>query len=126
MVTAHVEIMSSPQTQKVADLARDLAGVRVQRGGEILAARVRVDSRAIEPGDLFVAVPGLKEDGARFIEDALSRGAAGVVTSETAPAPSRGAWITAQDPRRALALLAARAFGNPAQQLQVAGVTGTN
>jgi UDP-N-acetylmuramoyl-L-alanyl-D-glutamate--2,6-diaminopimelate ligase len=126
VVTAHVETMSESKTRTIEDLARGLAGVRVQRGGEVLAARVRVDSRAIEPGDLFVAIPGLKEDGTRFIEDALARGAAGVVTRETAAAPSRGAWITAEDPRRACALLSARAFGNPAQHLQVAGVTGTN
>src|SRR5688500_18441478 len=126
VATARVETMSEHKTRTIGDLARGLFGVRVKRGDESIVAKVRIDSREIEPGDLFVAIPGLKTDGTEFIDDALARGAAGVVTAESAAPPSRGAWITAQEPRRAAALLAARAFGNPSQRLQVAGVTGTN
>jgi UDP-N-acetylmuramoyl-L-alanyl-D-glutamate--2,6-diaminopimelate ligase len=118
--------MSDIHTRSIEELARGLSGVRVKRGGEMSAARVRVDSRAIEPGDLFVAIPGLKDDGSRFIEDALARGAVGVVTAQSSSAPLSGAWLTAEDPRRTAALLSARAFGNPSQHMQVAGVTGTN
>ena len=118
--------MKEVATRTIEELTRGLAGLRVKRGGESSAGKVRVDSRAVKPGDLFVAIAGLKQDGTQFIEDALARGAAGIVTAESAPPPPRGAWITAQNPRRAAALLSARAFGNPSQHLQVAGVTGTN
>jgi UDP-N-acetylmuramoyl-L-alanyl-D-glutamate--2,6-diaminopimelate ligase len=110
----------------LAELAEGIDGVRVVRGGERAVRHVRIDSRRIEPGDLFVAVPGLKEDGARYAADALARGAAGVLTREDARAPEGGAWLVAADPRLAAARLAARAFGNPSERIAVLGITGTN
>ncbi len=110
----------------IEELARGVPGVRVVRGGATLVARVRVDSRKVEPGDLFVAIPGLKDDGLRYAQDAIARGAAGVVTSAAKPSAHEGAWIVADDPRRAAALFAARVFGQPSARLAVAGFTGTN
>jgi UDP-N-acetylmuramoyl-tripeptide--D-alanyl-D-alanine ligase len=54
--------------------------------------RVVVDSRQVQPRDIFWALPGLSRDGADFLDDAFRRGAAGVVTARTAT-PSPGRWL---------------------------------
>ena len=82
------------------------------------------DTRTLEPGALFVALPGAKTDGARFIREALEKGAAAVLC-EAAP-EGEGPWLVTPDARRALALASANWFGHPAQELTLVGVTGTN
>lgn len=121
-----MEIMSDLEMKTIEALVRDLPGVRVERGASVRVRLVRVDSRRVEAGDLFVAVPGTKDDGSRYVAEALARGAAGVVTAEGAPAPASGAWIVAREPRRAGARLAARALGDPSARIPVVGITGTN
>jgi UDP-N-acetylmuramoyl-L-alanyl-D-glutamate--2,6-diaminopimelate ligase len=106
-------------------------------GGELLGeAGVRVvdvthDSRSVTPGSLYVAIPGVHQDGHDYIADARARGAAGLCvsravdsswwTSET-PLPV----LTVTDTRRALAVLAAEVQGHPSLETAVVGVTGTN
>ena len=90
-------------------------------------AGLTADSRAVAPGFLFAALPGAKADGRAFIADAVARGAAAVLAPEgtiwPAGVPARP-LVTAADPRRALALLAAVFHG--AQPATVVAVTGTN
>jgi UDP-N-acetylmuramoyl-tripeptide--D-alanyl-D-alanine ligase len=74
-------------------------------------ARVVIDSRAIEPGDLFVALPGQRVDGGRFAADALRAGAWGVLAApdwarEAAAAADRGAVLAAERPVASLGALA--------------------
>jgi UDP-N-acetylmuramoyl-L-alanyl-D-glutamate--2,6-diaminopimelate ligase len=83
------------------------------------------DSREVKPGYLFAALPGVKTDGARFIADALTRGAAAILVPPGAkPASSAVPVIEDSDPRRRLALIAARFFG--LQPKVTIAVTGTN
>ena len=89
------------------------------------------DSRAVQPGYLFAALSGQGADGRAFISDALERGAVAVLTDlrEPLPAPTapdghRVPVIAVENPRRSLALMAARFFG--AQPRTVAAVTGTS
>ncbi|QOZ71407.1 UDP-N-acetylmuramoyl-L-alanyl-D-glutamate--2,6-diaminopimelate ligase [Bradyrhizobium arachidis] len=84
---------------------------------------VALDSRAVRPGDLFFALAGSKTDGARFIDAAIAAGAVAVV-GEHAPDGSKVPFIAVANPRRALALAAARFF--PAQPATIAAVTGTS
>jgi len=107
-------------------LAADVPGVTIVRGAEAAVAKVQVDSRRVQPGDLFVAIPGLREDGLRHAPDALARGAVGVVAPRDASVLPEGAWVVADDVRLAAAHLAARAWGRPSRRLDVLGVTGTN
>jgi UDP-N-acetylmuramoyl-L-alanyl-D-glutamate--2,6-diaminopimelate ligase len=94
------------------------------------AARVPIegltaDSREVKPGYLFAALPGVKTDGARFIADALQRGAAAIlVPVGGAPAAASAPVVEDSDPRRLLALIAARFFG--LQPNTAVAVTGTN
>jgi UDP-N-acetylmuramoyl-L-alanyl-D-glutamate--2,6-diaminopimelate ligase len=94
-------------------------------------ARLRDDSRLVEPGDLFFAVPGSKRDGRGFIEQALARGAHVIVSEAPLPAAAARAahpgvaWVEVPSARKAVALMAARHFG-AAGALCFTGVTGTN
>jgi UDP-N-acetylmuramoyl-L-alanyl-D-glutamate--2,6-diaminopimelate ligase len=92
--------------------------------------RVRADSRLVEPGDVFVAVPGTSCDGHDFIADAVARGAGYIVCQNHRPLPQRPDQrcevIFVDDSAKAAALLAQAARGNPAPKLINLAVTGTN
>jgi UDP-N-acetylmuramoyl-L-alanyl-D-glutamate--2,6-diaminopimelate ligase len=86
---------------------------------------VTSDSREVKPGALFVAVPGMKADGAQFAHDAVKAGAVAVV-AERALAGLEVPVFTVPSARKALSLIAGNFFGNPARELVLLGVTGTN
>ncbi|MFN2427019.1 MAG: UDP-N-acetylmuramoyl-L-alanyl-D-glutamate--2,6-diaminopimelate ligase, partial [Candidatus Binatia bacterium] len=88
-------------------------------------AGVRLDSRRVEAGDLFVAVPGTRVDGAAFVADARRRGAAAVVC-DRAHAPADLPAIVASDVAAAAGYLSSAFYGDPSDALEVVGVTGTN
>jgi UDP-N-acetylmuramoyl-L-alanyl-D-glutamate--2,6-diaminopimelate ligase len=93
--------------------------------GDLEITGVSADSRRVEPGFVFVAIAGTKADGARFIADAVAKGAVAVVVgAETQVADVGVPVLRAQEPRRALALMAARFF--VAQPATVVAVTGTS
>ncbi|MDE5879520.1 MAG: UDP-N-acetylmuramoyl-L-alanyl-D-glutamate--2,6-diaminopimelate ligase, partial [Desulfovibrio sp.] len=93
-------------------------------------AEVRSDSRKVTPGDIFVAVPGVNEDGARFIADAVAAGAAAVVCRPGAAEAAGGAGscrlVAHEDPREALWRLAEARWRTDELPLRVVGITGTN
>src|SRR5262249_27666986 len=81
------------------------------------------DSRKVQPGDLFVAVPGLKQDGRRFAGEAVARGATAVVL-EGADVLSRSSTgrVIVGSSREALARLADAYFEHPSKALTVVGI----
>ncbi len=81
------------------------------------------DSRFVEPGYAFVAVPGFRRDGVEFVPEARRRGAALVVAEREVPG---GPAVVIPDARVALAALACAVHGNPSESMEVYGVTGTN
>lgn len=85
---------------------------------------VSYDTRTITPGALFAALPGYKTDGRLFIREAMEKGAAAVLCRAAPDFP--GPWLTAEDPRAALALISANWFGRPSEGLTCVAVTGTN
>ena len=89
-------------------------------------AGVSADSRTIKPGDLFVAVAGAKDDGLRFVGQALASGAAAIMAERVPPMPlpEGVAFVRVGDARRALALAAAKLFSR--QPKVIAAVTGTS
>ena len=93
--------------------------------GNLEIAGISADSRLVEPGYVFVAIAGTKADGARFIADAVAKGAAAVLVGTQAQVADVGVPVLrAEEPRRALALMAARYF--VAQPATVVAVTGTS
>ena len=87
------------------------------------------DSRAVQPGDLYAALPGAHVDGARFAADATAAGAVAVLT-DPAGVPLAEACglplLVVDDPRGQLGRLASRVYGDPSAALVLIGVTGTN
>ena len=87
---------------------------------------VACDSRHVRPGAVFVALKGLKADGAAFVRDAIARGAAAVCSESAPPAGATVPWIQVADARLALATIAAIVHGDPSERLLLVGITGTN
>jgi len=108
----------------LADLLARLPQAATTADPRLPVAHVTHDSRAVVPGSMFVAIRGRAADGNQFVEAALRKGAA-VVVSE-APARPGVPWVQVPDAREALALFSAAALGDPARALQLVGVTGTN
>ena len=85
---------------------------------------ITADSRAVAPGFLFAALAGTETDGSRFAGEAVSRGAVAVLAARDANVPAGVTVLRADDPRRALALIAARF--HPRQPEHLVAVTGTS
>ncbi|TME91456.1 MAG: UDP-N-acetylmuramoyl-L-alanyl-D-glutamate--2,6-diaminopimelate ligase [Chloroflexi bacterium] len=110
---------------KLAELAR-VPGATLDGDGEIEITGIEYDSRRVKPGDLFVAVTGIRADGHVFIQDALVAGAAAVAVQGDAPAPAGVSVVRLQSSRTGLAELASEFNGRPSRRLRLAGVTGTD
>ncbi len=110
-------------TMRLRDLFSDDVVLDAQ-AGEVAVTGLAVDSRAVKTGDLFFAVAGAKTDGARFIDQAIASGAAAVAGERPPQAGLRVPFVSTPNPRRALALAAARFY--PRQPAVVAAVTGTS
>jgi UDP-N-acetylmuramoyl-L-alanyl-D-glutamate--2,6-diaminopimelate ligase len=92
---------------------------------------IQLDSRKIQPGDLFVALSGTSVDGHLFIDDAVKRGASAIVGSRPGPEVKGSTSLTipyvqVSDGRLALAYLSAGFYRFPARKLVMIGVTGTD
>src|SRR6266702_7505988 len=83
-----------------------------------------VDSRTVKPGDLFFALAGSKTDGARFIDSAIASGAVAIAGHHPPQGDQRVPFVRTPNPRRALALAAAKFFSRQPQT--IAAVTGTS
>jgi UDP-N-acetylmuramoyl-L-alanyl-D-glutamate--2,6-diaminopimelate ligase len=84
------------------------------------------DSRRAGRGAIFVALVGLKANGAVFAPQAIAAGAAAIVAESPAPADAGVPWVVVNDARLALAWLSAEFFDHPSREMAVAGITGTN
>ncbi len=110
---------------KLRDLLRDVP-VRATHGNlDVEISAVVADSRLAVRGSLFVAIPGLQQDGAKFIGSAIEKGAVAVVSGGQPPAAVPTS-AQVDDSRAALALIAANFYGRPADKLSLVGVTGTS
>jgi UDP-N-acetylmuramoyl-L-alanyl-D-glutamate--2,6-diaminopimelate ligase len=106
--------------------ALERSGLLVEARGEIPGSvnGISDDSRKVERGNLFIAVKGWASDGHDFLDAASDRGATLAIVED--PSRTRLPALVVRQGRRAAALAASAAFGNPAQDLRLLGVTGTN
>ncbi|TMD77938.1 MAG: UDP-N-acetylmuramoyl-L-alanyl-D-glutamate--2,6-diaminopimelate ligase [Chloroflexi bacterium] len=111
---------------RLSEIARGVSGAIVEGDGGAEISGVQPDSRRVKPGDLFVAVPGIRADGHAFIADAVAAGAAAVAVQPDAQVPDGVAAVRVPSTRSALGELAAEFYGRPARRLRVAGITGTD
>ena len=111
---------------KAIKIALAERGLLVGVSGEIPeeASGISDDSRKVARGDLFIAVKGLSSDGHDFLDAASQRGAVVAIVED----PSRTTLpsLVVREGRRAAALASATAYGDPARNLRLLGVTGTN
>lgn len=108
---------------KLRDLFSDDAAIEPQ--AEVVDVKgLSVDSRAVKPGDLFFAIAGSKTDGSRFVDSAIQAGAVAVAGDHAPAGGLRVPFVVTPNPRRALALAAARFY--PRQPATIAAVTGTS
>ncbi len=111
-------------SQPLSGLIEGLGQVHGDAG--VAIAELCYDSRAVQPGSLFVALRGARSDGHRYLSEAVAAGASAVLV-ETPPEPGLNVPVAVvPDTRAALAEVAARFYEHPARDLVVIGVTGTN
>lgn len=123
---------TAPPIHAVATLATPAQACQWLR--ERVHGRLCLDSRRVMPGDAFLAVPGARVDGRRYVAEAVQRGASACVLDTTGDADpaameaTLGAVPLAQMPglRMALGPLASLWWGEPSRQMHVTAVTGTN
>ena len=108
---------------KLGDLA-GAAGYTVNTGERLPITGVQEDSRLCEPGDLFVAIQGTRQDGVAYVRDALRNGAVAVAAERDPGAGVR--WLRVPDARTAAGRLADLVYGDPSRKIPVVAVTGTN
>ena len=110
---------------KHTSLAQLLPGRGLENSGQV--AGLHYDSRKVEKDFLFFAVPGFKEDGAKYLAAAFAAGAAAAVVQKGANVPTefQDRCIPVDNIRRALAEAAAAFYDFPARKLALFGVTGT-
>lgn len=84
---------------------------------------IAYDSRKVKKGSLFVAVKGFKSDGHKYIDEVFEKGAAAVVGQEDR---DEDRYIKVESSRRFLASASAAFYKNPAKDMKIIGITGTN
>jgi UDP-N-acetylmuramoyl-L-alanyl-D-glutamate--2,6-diaminopimelate ligase len=110
----------------MSDLLAALPDKRVVGELPRSVSSITVDSRRVESGGCFVAVPGFKQDGRRFVAEAVSRGATVVVTEGEPLAGLSVAQVLVPSVRLSLPRLGGAFYGHPSRALILVGITGTN
>ncbi len=120
-------------SHKLSRLVQGLPALNVVGSLDKDIAALAFDSRQAGAGSLFVAIPGFKQDGGRFIGDAIQRGATAFITElsvealrESGLTSNAVTAICVDDSRQALAKVSAEFFQHPSRKLDLIGVTGTN
>ena len=108
---------------RLRDLFSDEATIDPQVEAVVVTG-LAVDSRTVKLGDLFFALAGSKTDGVRFIDSAVASGAVAIVGDHPPQGASRVPFVATPNPRRALALAAAKFY--PRQPATIVAVTGTS
>jgi UDP-N-acetylmuramoyl-L-alanyl-D-glutamate--2,6-diaminopimelate ligase len=131
-----VAIRPARQQPKPLSVLGSLLGVRLASVGSSIppddlgfVSGITLDSRAVAPGDLYVALPGSRVHGAAFCAEAVAAGAVAVLTDpdgKTRAAATGVPVFVLADPRAKLGEIACWVYGNPSSRLALIGVTGTS
>jgi len=93
---------------------------------ELSVLGITIDSNDVMPGDLFVALPGLKAHGAKYIDLAVANGAIAVLTDTAVEVKTQVPVLRVPDPRLWVGVIADKFYRNPSSAINVVGITGTN
>src|SRR6266566_1487752 len=111
---------------RLGELVQGVDGLKTSADLAVGVTSLAYDSRRVQPGTLFFAIPGEKVDGHEFIAPALKAGAVAVVGERDAPEALAARWVRVPRIRRALATVARTFYGDPNSRLKLIGITGTN
>ena len=107
-------------------LIENLTNVKINGDTNIDINKIEYNSKKITKGDIFVAINGYKEDGKRYIKEAIEKGAIAIVSQDEIEERDEGiTYIQVEDVRIALAIISATYYGSPARKLKIIGITGT-
>ncbi len=93
---------------------------------DIIFTQVHNDSRQILPGGIFFALAGVKEDGERYISDALNKGAVAFISEKTPSSNYSVPYAIVPSARKILAEISHELYGLPTEEIFLVGITGTN
>ena len=112
---------------ELSEVLREVPDARIAGDPRTAVRGLAYDSRTVEPGYLFAALQGERRDGFEYVDQALERGAAALLTSRPPDArAARAAWVQVADDRLGLALASRNYYGRPDERMTMIGVTGTN
>ena len=118
----------TPVEHRLADVAERCAlTLSDPASADLRVTGITLDSRSVQPGDIFAALPGAHAHGASFIPQARDLGAVAILTDSDGLASAAGLpALLHADPRGRLGAVSALVYGDPARDLLLVGVTGTN
>ena len=118
---------STLNLQKVAGVASASSELTIEELSKIFISGLTHSDSQVEPGDLFIAMPGANRHGAEFAQSAIEKGAVAVLTDQEGASLVKGVPVlVVKDPRQAAGLIAALFYNEPMRDLASVGVTGTN
>ena len=112
---------------KLIELLKNVEVLNTFGNTEVEITGVNIDSRRIETGHLFVAIPGTQTDGHKFIPKAIELGAAAILCEQMPEEQVEGVtYIVVESTENIVGTVATNFFGDPSRKLKLVGVTGTN
>ena len=112
---------------RLTELLKNVETLHIIGDVEVEITGVNIDSRRIEKGHLFVAIPGTQTDGHKFIPKAIELGAAAVLCEKMPEEQAAGVtYIQVASTEDAVGKVATLFYGDPSRKLKLVGVTGTN
>ena len=115
----------SDYVKSVAELANFIG---IESDLKLEFSGITSDSRGVNSGDLFVALPGANSHGASYIDDVAASGAVGVITDEAGAKliGSKLPVVVISNPRRFIGAICSWFYCSPSSSMQLVGITGTN
>ena len=112
---------------KLSELLKNVEVLNSLGDADVDITGVNIDSRRIEKGHLFVAIPGTQTDGHNFIPKAIEQGAAAILCEYFPNTRVSGiTYIAVESTEDAVGKVATTFYGDPSTKLKLVGVTGTN
>ena len=112
---------------KLIELLKNVEVVNTLGETSIEITGVNIDSRRIQAGHLFVAIPGTQTDGHKFIPKAIELGAAAILCERMPEELTDGVtYVVVHSTESAVGIVATHFYGDPSNKLKLVGVTGTN
>ncbi|MDY6270631.1 MAG: Mur ligase domain-containing protein, partial [Prevotella sp.] len=111
----------------LSDLIKSIKTLNITGDTNIAVTGVNIDSRKVEPGNLFVAMKGTQADGHKFIPKAIEKGATSVLCEDMPEELKPGVtYVQVASTEETVGKVATMFYGDPSSKLILVGVTGTN